>query len=382
MMRRMWAVAAASAVAGWATAQTPSSATASSAPAAAASKDAAAESGVMIFRSPGQPDRKVKLIKTTQLEDGRVVTEVKDVKTGETLYVASGTAAQPIKPKVVSTLAKDVVAKPTTFTKSVGDAPASTRPAKPQLAPTMPTSVAAPAVDLPSVTLPAPKTLKADAATEPQAIIKPTTTSKSPAAVAAIAPVTPPTVVKEPGRLSKAFSKPSAAKSETLVPAKSTVLAPSAMPVVAPSPAPISTTTSTPAPIPTPMPSNAVGVAGEPLKVSLPVGVVPVEFRMKSELAADAATLRLAIRPTQRQDAATALAEGRFGSSSEVKTILAGCAKSDPAPVVRAHCIDCLSKLGYAEADHVAYLRQCLMDSDDAVKTAAANALVKLQPKK
>lgn len=380
-MRRMWAVAAASAVAGWAAAQTPSSTTASSAPATAASKDAVAEPGVMIFRSPGQPDRKVKLIKTTQLEDGRVVTEVKDVKTGETLYVATGTATQPIKPKVVSTLAKDVVAKPTTLAKSVGEGPVITPPAKPSMTPTiptMPTSVAAPSANLPAVTLPATTTLKTEVAREPQTNIKPTTTSKSPAAVAAIAPVTPPTAVKEPGRLSKAFSKPSSAKTETLVPAKSTVVTPSAMPVVAPMPAP----TLAPAPIPAPMPANAVGVAGEPLKVSLPVGVVPVEFRMKNELAADAATLRSAMRPTQRQDAATALAEGRYGSSSEVKVILAGCAKSDPAPIVRAHCIDCLSKLGYAEADHVAYLRQCLMDSDDTVKTAAANALVKLQPKK
>lgn len=122
--------------------------------------------------------------------------------------------------------------------------------------------------------------------------------------------------------------------------------------------------------------------ANDPIHVVLPVGYVPPEFRMKKETAETMTTLQSAARPTARQDAATALAEGRYADKMEIKSALAHSAMHDPAPVVQAHCIDCLSKLGYCAPDYVSHLRQCAMGTESCLKVAATNALTKLEPKK
>jgi hypothetical protein len=387
MKRRMWALAAMTVFAGGATAQVPAKAPAAKTPSSATGKDAGTNAGVMVLRTPGQADRKVKIVKATKLEDGRTVTEVKDVATGETLYVQDKPAVQPKpEPKAVTTLADDLAKKPTTLAESM----------KPSL-PAMPVEL--PAIEMPSISLPAPTTLKADVAKMPTTVAE---TIKSPdlpkakpidpaalplpkstAATAAKStmptkaePAAPKSTVAKtdpkptPATPSKVPTVTRTAKAkETLVPAKPDVVVPAAVPAM-------------PANLPLPMPSGAVGRAGESLNVQLPVGVIPVEFRMKDETSADVASLRTAMRPTERQNAATALADGRYGSQAEIKAVLAASAKGDPAAVVRAHCITCLSKLGYCEPDHVAYLRQCTMDGDNDVRSAAANALVKLMPKK
>jgi hypothetical protein len=85
-----------------------------------------------------------------------------------------------------------------------------------------------------------------------------------------------------------------------------------------------------------------------------------------------------ALRPSVRERAATALSEGRYCSWPEVKATLAQAALSDPAPAVRAHCIEQLSKLGYTEASYVGYLGACAESGDPAVKQAASAALGKL----
>lgn len=113
-----------------------------------------------------------------------------------------------------------------------------------------------------------------------------------------------------------------------------------------------------------------------------PVPPPSAESRMFAEIKPLVADLHTALRPTVREDAATGLAEGRYGSRPEVKATLAYAAMTDPAPSVRAHCIRCLSALGYHHPVYVDYLRACAASGTGEVQTAASTALVKLTPRK
>lgn len=336
MKRRVWALAAASVLSGWANAQTPTT-PATNVPAPNASKDAAPEPGVMVLRTAGQPDRKVKVLKSTKQPDGRVITEVKDMTTGETMLVAdrapggkNDAVAQDVKPTA------SMVAKPS--------------------------SLAADLKTPPTTLLPKAKSRDTDPLLNAPK-------SSSPAAMtASAAPLPADPVVPDSKPMTQTNAKP-AAKSMVMPSA----IAPKAQTVPVPMP-------RTQAPALLPM--KAVASANSPIHVVLPVGYVPAEFRMKDETAQDVAALQSASRPSVRQDAATALAEGRYGSRMEVKTILANTAMHDPAPVVRAHCITCLGKLGFTTPEYLGYLRQCSADTDSDVKLAAANALMKIEPKR
>ncbi len=106
------------------------------------------------------------------------------------------------------------------------------------------------------------------------------------------------------------------------------------------------------------------------------------EAQMFAEIKPLVANLHTALRPTVREDAATGLAEGRYASRPEVKATLAYAAMTDPAPSVRAHCIRCLSTLGYHHPVYVDYLRACAGSGAGEVQAAAAGALAKLAPRK
>ncbi|MFO0934969.1 MAG: HEAT repeat domain-containing protein [Gemmataceae bacterium] len=335
MKKRMWALATTSVLAGWASAQTPSNLPATNVPAPATGKDAAQEAGIVLLRTANQPDRKVKVIKSTKQADGRILTEVVDIKTGETLLVADKAPGGK----------SDTVAPATTPV----PAAKATTPAPATPAVTMPTVDTMPSIDKkPMPDLPVAKPRDVDpllngAKTKSAPASKPTMTTKA----------APPVAV-------------------------------AATPAPAPSPAKPMVIPTTVAGKATPtMPPATVSVRDNaPIHVTLPVGYVPAEIRMKEETAHDIATLQSASRPSMRQDAATALAEGRYGSRMEVKAILAGAAMHDPAPIVRAHCIESLSKLGYNSPEYVGYLRQCTADASSDVKTAASEALTKLEPKR
>jgi hypothetical protein len=105
------------------------------------------------------------------------------------------------------------------------------------------------------------------------------------------------------------------------------------------------------------------------------------EQQLAEETAPHVQTLFTAVRPSVREDAATALAEGRFGSRPEVKRVLAGAVVADPAPTVRAHCIRLLSSLGYHEPEYVAHLRTVADAGHPAVRLAATVALARLAPR-
>jgi hypothetical protein len=324
MMRRAWAVAAAGVVAGWAGAQTPTMSP--KPPAAKAGPETAA--GVMTLKTAGQPDRKVRVVKSTKAADGRVVTEVKDVATGETLLVSD---------------------------KSIGGKTDAVVTTTPMVPPVKSSNLAADMKAPPTALVPKAKPRTADpllnGGTKGPAAMTAAATPKAPAPKAP-APATASTMAKAPAPKPLPATMPSA---------------------IAAKPA---------APTPATVPTGTVPMAGDAIHVVLPVNYVPAEFRMKEETAGAVATLQQSARPTLRQDAATALAEGRFGARPEIKSILAGAAMHDPAAVVRAHCVTCLSRLGYAEPSYVAFLRQGTVDADPAVKAATAEALAKLEPRK
>lgn len=103
--------------------------------------------------------------------------------------------------------------------------------------------------------------------------------------------------------------------------------------------------------------------------------------QMAAEVAPYIQELQNALRPSQREFAATALAEGRYGSRPEVKAVLAQAAMTDPAPSVRAHCITLLSSLGYHERKYLDFLRAAASTEVAQVKSAAVTALARLTPR-
>lgn len=108
------------------------------------------------------------------------------------------------------------------------------------------------------------------------------------------------------------------------------------------------------------------------------VSVVSAVEQMRSEIAQPISDLRSHVRPSFRMESATALAEGRYGSQDEVKAALAQSARTDPAPVVRGHCVRLLSRLGYADPGYVADLRRWAAHPEPAVRRAAADALARV----
>lgn len=87
-----------------------------------------------------------------------------------------------------------------------------------------------------------------------------------------------------------------------------------------------------------------------------------------------------ATKPSAREQAATKLCESRFAQSLEVKTAILKVAIADPAPSVRAHCIECLMKLGHNETGYMLHLKAVASDGPKIVQTAAQAALAQMQP--
>jgi len=66
-----------------------------------------------------------------------------------------------------------------------------------------------------------------------------------------------------------------------------------------------------------------------------------------------------------------------------VKNALARAAAANPAPSVRAKCIELLMRLGYHDPEYTAYLQSAaaLGEVPTVVKAAAKEALTKLSPR-
>jgi hypothetical protein len=165
------------------------------------------------------------------------------------------------------------------------------------------------------------------------------------------------------------------------------------MPLPATRPAPVATPTAIPVPTPLPpvvplptiptVPGGAQSVRpGDPINVVLPVGYVPAEVAMADDLRPFAAALKDGPAPAERLIAAKGLAEGRHGSTDQVKAVLFAAARTDASAVVRAACVDHLAKLGYYHPEFLAHLHR-LADGDAGTERDAARAaLVRMTPRK
>jgi len=107
-----------------------------------------------------------------------------------------------------------------------------------------------------------------------------------------------------------------------------------------------------------------------------------VQAILQNETRNDIFELATALRPSQREYAASGLAACRFASRPEVKQVLAKAAISDPAPSVRAHCVLLLLRLGYHDPDYLDYLRSCEQSDHPMLRVAANFALASLAPKR
>lgn len=316
-------VAATVAWGGSAAAQAPRPATPVSPPAA---RDGAPGGPIIVMKTAGQPDRRVQVIRSERGPDGKVLTEVKDLATGEVYTMTDVNPGGDL------------------------DAPAKAAPAKPAAK---------------DAGLPRAKDRTADP------LLGGRTTSGMP---------TPATPTKEtkPRIFGRVFGKAETPPPPVAPPAARPAPAarPTAQPTYAPAPA-----SATPIPV-MPAPAATTPPAG-PVQASATVAAPAVRpsEQMKGEIAQYVQDLKAHPRPSFRMEAATGLTDGRYAGRAEVKQALATAAKDDPAGAVRGHCIACLSKLGYADPEHVRRLHLWADDPDPAVRRAAQEAVAKLAPK-
>ncbi|MFO0796711.1 MAG: hypothetical protein U0804_04485 [Gemmataceae bacterium] len=165
------------------------------------------------------------------------------------------------------------------------------------------------------------------------------------------------------------------------------------MPLPATRPAPVQSAPPVAVPVPQPLPPvvplpTIPGVPqsarpGESVHVVLPVGYVPPEVAMADDVRPFAGTLRdggTAVR--DRLLAAKGLADGRHGSTDQVKAMLFAAAQGDPAATVRAACVDHLVRLGYYHPDFVSHLNRLAEGAAGEERDAARAGLAKMTPRR
>jgi hypothetical protein len=384
------------------------------------------------LRFDGQPEQKVTVIKSTRKPDGAIETEVKDPATGQTFTLYDpppGTKPEtPTKPSGMGSKQTPSTGGKTTAgsTDTPTPPPAVKQPILPR---------AKPRTDDPLTPLP-----PATAATTPDTpqdkrglgarLFGKEQPNNPVATPAAPAPTTPPAEpAKKPGLFARIFGPK---KSATPTPAATTMPSPgrSTSPGTAPSTPNVGGSVSTPSggsttdlprampprpflpptaatPVPSPLPSAIpqppappAGVPipaiplppgssqsirlltpGQPIAVVLPVGYVPAEIALAEDIRPYATALQSALAPSARMTAAKGLADGRHGSSDQVKGLLFEATQTDPCPAVRACCIEHLCQLGYYHPAFLAYLQKSVNDPSEDVREAAKVALVKMSPK-
>jgi hypothetical protein len=99
--------------------------------------------------------------------------------------------------------------------------------------------------------------------------------------------------------------------------------------------------------------------------------VVPVKAMTMKQIEDLVKDLRMHHKPSQRVEAAKALAASPMAAMVEVRQILAEASYRDPEPVVRANCIDLLTKMQYDEPNYRKYVEGLVNDEEPAVQRAA-----------
>jgi hypothetical protein len=376
------------------------------------------------LQSPGKPEQKVTVIKATRKPDGTVVTEVKDPATGQTFTLEDAPAgATPEKTpdaKAPKTGSKSTTASTDTPAGKNSLLPRAKDRAVDPMTPTTDTSQDKRLLggrlfgkDQQNTTdTTQPPTPPADPPKRPGILARIFGPKKPPTPPASTAPTTSamPSSVKSTTTTGPATGVTS--NPPQLMPQKQPVPPPPPMQVdtglppviVVPAPLPMTkpapTTQPVPSPVPVPLPAPPTGVPipaipsppgglqsaqplmpGRPIEVILPVGYVPADYALAKDIRPYATTLKEAPSPTARIIAAQGLADGRHGSTDEVKAILFQAALADPCPEVRACCIDHLCRLGYYHPDFIGYLKISVNDRSEDVRNAARAGLEKMTPR-
>lgn len=413
MSRRIWTIAAA-AWAGTLAAQTPA---------------APGGPSIVTLRTAGQPERRVQVLKTERLPDGKILTEVKDLTSGAIFTIAdtkplTGEAA-PSLPIVApalpgATLPGTTVpsnlpqARPRNFDPLLGNT--APMPSSRTSTPTQtefPTLVgklrnnATPAPSLPpgakpqsaistalfgSYSEPTPQPLVGKFNEAPGTVKSPAPSNTTGLKAAVFgSPASPP--VETPTLMGKLFGdSPATAPAKSVIrPAptqvvkhQANVIRPNAVPAV-PAATARMTIATPPAPALEPArPAITQVHQVEPAASLAPVSmdsrdpnfhVVPPKPMTMKQIEEMVKDLRMHHKPSQRVEAANALASCPMAGMVEVRQILAEASFRDPIPVVRAHCIELLTKMNYDEPNYRTYVEGLVNDEEPAVQRAARAAV-------
>ena len=372
--------------------------------------DGIREGEILIVRTAGQPERRLKVLRISTIPDGPALADVKDQESGRTYTLPiialagalRGSSALPLNSPSAAAVTATATPQMNRYSPPTDTAMRTETPAA------APTLTGVPPVVSSSPPPPAafqrhPFVGKLPAGARPQlthgtvqpwpqmlpAAATPVTSPQSTVRNAAPVPAWQrPAPVPEPRNLQQTHHPseyPTATLSES--PAfqrlrQAIQAADKPKPVVAQAYVP------TPAPVAVEMPGEPAPVHAVSYQQPQPIRAefssklaTTLPSQMTTEITPFLHDLKNALRPSLREIAATALAEGRYGSRPEVKAVLAQAAMTDPAPSVRAHCIGLLSSLGYHERQYLDYLRAAGYSEAGEVKSAAVAALARLIPR-
>jgi hypothetical protein len=405
---------------------------------------------VVTLRTAGQPDRKLQILKTERLPDGKILTEVRDLATGQVFTIAdtkvlgSPEPGQPALPKVAPAAASVTLpAQPPQYLPGTNVTQSNLLPlAKPrqsdpllgQALSTMPATSNTPAPQQQYPTLigklrenkatttttdtttpqsqsamsralfgnysdpPQQQSTLVGRITEPSPAKPATTTVASSGGLRAAVFGTPTNQPAEtPTLMGKLFGdKPDG----TPMPVPATtpptqVVRPPSTGIIRPNAAatngPARVAVSMPiieqqvaiAPMAAPVMPKSVIQQAEAISLT-PIStdprdpnftVVPPKPMTMKQIEDMVKDLRMHHKPSSRLEAANSLANCPMAGMVEVRQILAEASYRDPIPVVRAHCIDLLTKMNYDEPNYRKYVESLVNDEEPAVQRAARNAV-------
>ena len=371
----------------------------------------ATEPGDVVTFKEGTKDRKVTVTKVNKKADGSLEVHGKDVATGEVTTWIEGptadapaaggkTAAPPAAPPALPK-AKARADDPIGSTAPMPETPAERERrlfngkllGRDAPAPSPAAAAGAPAPQVAEAgepkaktgllnrifgkkSAPVPAAMPGPAVTTPAPAVRTAPTAGEPKVAAPARPVVTPTpapAVKAPAPV----AAPGIPVPQPLPSARPAV--PVAPPVAVPVPQPLPPVV----PLPTIPGVPQSARPGEAVHVVLPVGYVPPEVAMNDDLRPFAATLRDAgAAVADRVTAARGLGLGRHGSTDRVKEMLFAAAQADPAPAVRAACVDQLVRLGYYHPDFVRHLQTVAEGAAGEERDAARAGLTKLTPRR
>lgn len=323
---------------------------------------------ILVQKTAGQPDRRLRLLRIDTGPDGQRVADVQDLTSGAK-YTLPAAALSGMKREVV------VVANPTPPSPPAAKQPVAIHGKFPTSLP-LPEPTAgshSPFVNRPLHPTPEPRPRPQTGWAEPQRPVAPTqpVALGTPLTTLVATPTTPQPVTPQ---VEPAPPLTRTTRSAALPPfalADSTPAPASEPPVSLPTPAAVRLT------VPDPAPPQLV----QHTTLSLAPWQLSRAEQMRAEIEPYTSDLVNALRPSVRERAATTLANCRHASSPEVKQLLARTAITDPSPTVQAHCVSILTALGYHERDYVEFLELSLGSDTPRLRQAAAAALAKLAPR-